>query len=637
MRPGAARLGPSIHDEDLLAQAPPRRHPVPRHRLPHRVHAAPTPSRGRRPAHGGGKGVRQGHRRPARQARPRSPHLRAVLRVALQHRPGQPRRVAVDQARGVRGARSPPARHSGPRRHLHRLCHPDRDPHRRPRRRPRRHPARLRGAERGHPRAVRSRLLARHARDHPACDVVGLDAAPVVHGVRPGSRPPHRPVLPARRHPGHRLRRRHHAADPRHAPRGAPPGLRAHGVGQGPRREVGGVQAQPEERHHPRRDDPGHPARPDLQRYGDHRVDLRAARDGPLPLRRHPAARLPGDPGDQPARRVGDRVHEPSRGHALRRSRPAHKVQLMANGIEAVATAQTFPRRRTARLPSALVGLLRFCRRKPLGALGGLCVLALLVMAAGADVIAHYPYDQSVPGARMQPPSAKFWMGTDNLSRDMWSRVVYGARISVTVGFATIALGTLFAAAVGISSAYVGGTYDIVVQRIVDAWMSFPYLVIILSLMAVLGPGLLNLILTLSLLIAAGGARVIRGAALSVMQNPYLEAARAMGSGHLRIVLRYVLPNVMATIMILATIGLGGVILAESSLSFLGFGVPPPYPSWGAMLSGSGRSYMYRAPWMAIWPGLAISLAVFGFNMLGDALRDVLDPRLRGSASTPGR
>ena len=302
----------------------------------------------------------------------------------------------------------------------------------------------------------------------------------------------------------------------------------------------------------------------------------------------------------------------------------------MANGIEAVATAETFPHR-TWRLPSAVTGLLRFCRRKPLGALGGLCVLAMLVMAAGADVIAHYDYDESVPGARMQPPSAKFWMGTDNLSRDMWSRVVYGARISVTVGFATITIGTLVAAAVGISSAYVGGTYDIVVQRIVDAWMSFPYLVIILSLMAVLGPGLLNLILALSLLIAAGGARVIRGAALSVMQNPYLEAARAMGSGHLRIVLRYVLPNVMATILILATIGLGGVILAESSLSFLGFGVPPPYPSWGAMLSGSGRSYMYRAPWMAIWPGLAISLAVFGFNMLGDALRDVLDPRLRGA------
>ena len=308
----------------------------------------------------------------------------------------------------------------------------------------------------------------------------------------------------------------------------------------------------------------------------------------------------------------------------------------MANSVEAIAGPRTLPHR-AWRVPAVVGTVARFCRRKPLGALGGICVLAMLIMAVGADWLAHYAYDQTIPGARMQPPSAKYWMGTDNLSRDMWSRVVYGARISVTVGFATIAIGTTFAAAVGISSAYLGGKYDMVVQRIVDAWMSFPYLVIILSLMAVLGPGLLNLILTLSILIAAGGARVIRGAALSVMQNPYLEAARAMGAGHLRIVLLYVLPNVMATIMILATIGLGGVILAESSLSFLGFGVPPPYPSWGAMLSGSGRSYMYRAPWMAIWPGLAISLAVFGFNMLGDALRDVLDPRLRGSATTSSR
>src|SRR5262249_15634012 len=146
------------------------------------------------------------------------------------------------------------------------------------------------------------------------------------------------------------------------------------------------------------------------------------------------------------------------------------------------------------------------------------------------------------------------------------------------------------------------------VQRVVDAWMSFPYLVVILSIMAVLGPGLLNLILSLAVLTAAAGARLIRGAALSVMQDPYMEAARAMGSGPLRIVFRYVLPNVTATIIVLATIGLGVVILAESSLSFLGFGIPPPYPSWGAMLSGSGRSFMYRAPWMALWPGLAISM-----------------------------
>jgi peptide/nickel transport system permease protein len=307
----------------------------------------------------------------------------------------------------------------------------------------------------------------------------------------------------------------------------------------------------------------------------------------------------------------------------------------MANLSEAIAEPQIL--RRESAVPHWARAILIFSRRKPLGALGGAIVLVMLVMAVGADWIAHHQYDQSIAGARMKPPSAQFWMGTDNLSRDMWSRVVYGARVSVTVGFTTIALGTLIAAAIGISSAYVGGAFDMAMQRIVDAWMSFPYLIIILSLMAVLGPGLLNLILALSVLIAATSARVIRGAALSVMQNPYMEAARAMGSGHLRIILRYILPNVMATVIILATIGLGAVILAESSLSFLGFGVPPPYPSWGAMLAGSGRSYMYRAPWMAYWPGLAISLAVFGFNMLGDALRDVLDPRLRGTGGSPAR
>jgi peptide/nickel transport system permease protein len=279
--------------------------------------------------------------------------------------------------------------------------------------------------------------------------------------------------------------------------------------------------------------------------------------------------------------------------------------------------------------------MLRFARRKPLGAIGGAIVLALLVMATFADQIAPYAYAESIQGARMKPPSIQFWMGTDNLSRDVWSRVVYGARISVTVGFATVALATLMATIIGISSAYLGGAYDIVVQRVVDAWMSFPALVVVLSLMAVLGPGLPNLILTLSILGAASASRVIRGAALSVVANPYVEAARAVGAGHLRIVLLYVLPNVMATIMILATIGLGTVILAESALSFLGFGVPPPYPSWGAMLSGSGRSFMYYAPWMALFPATAISLAVFGFNMLGDALRDVLDPRLRGSGRSP--
>jgi peptide/nickel transport system permease protein len=298
----------------------------------------------------------------------------------------------------------------------------------------------------------------------------------------------------------------------------------------------------------------------------------------------------------------------------------------MADSAHTIAVTDTVPH--AWGVPRWVRLALRFCRRKPLGAIGAVIILGLLLMAVFAERIAPYAYDESV--ARMKPPSVRFWMGTDNLGRDVWSRVVYGARISVTVGFATVALGTLLAIVVGVSSAYIGGTYDILIQRVVDAWISFPALVIILSLLAALGPGLLNLILALSIIGAAGNSRVIRGATLSVMQHPYVEAALAIGAGHGRILLRYVLPNIMATIIILATIGLGIVILAESALSFLGFGVPPPYPSWGGMLSGSGRTFMYHAPWMALFPGAAISLAVFGFNMLGDALRDVLDPRLRG-------
>ncbi len=272
----------------------------------------------------------------------------------------------------------------------------------------------------------------------------------------------------------------------------------------------------------------------------------------------------------------------------------------------------------------------RFVRRKPLGAIGAVIVVALLIMAVFADRIAPHGYDDTIRGSRMKPPSAAHWLGTDNLSRDMWSRIVYGARVSVTVGFATVALAVTLATAIGVSSGYFGGVYDLVVQRVVDAWLSFPYLVIVLSVMAVLGPGLLNVVLSLAIIIAAVNSRVIRGATITIAQGTYVEAARALGCGHARILVRHILPNVTATIIILATIGLGAAILAESGLSFLGFGVPPPYPAWGAMLSGSGRTYMFRAPWMAIWPGIAISLAVFGFNMLGDALRDVLDPRLRG-------
>jgi peptide/nickel transport system permease protein len=286
---------------------------------------------------------------------------------------------------------------------------------------------------------------------------------------------------------------------------------------------------------------------------------------------------------------------------------------------------------RAGSLRRTLVGLARFARRKPFGALGALVIAGLLVMAAFAEWIAPYDYDQQIPGARLRPPSAEFLFGTDNVSRDIFSRIVYGARVTVTVSFTTVFLGNLLAAAVGITSGYFRGRYDIAVQRVVDAWQSFPYLVIILSLLAVMGPGMLNVILSLSILVAAAASRVIRSATLGVVENQYVEAARALGAGHVRIMARHVLPNVMATIVVISTIGLGGIILVESALSFLGYGVPPPQPSWGSMLSGSGRTYMYLAPWMAIWPGVAISLVVFAFNMLGDALRDVFDPRLRGS------
>jgi peptide/nickel transport system permease protein len=290
----------------------------------------------------------------------------------------------------------------------------------------------------------------------------------------------------------------------------------------------------------------------------------------------------------------------------------------------------TAPGGRASTPGRVLLALGRFARRKPLGAIGGVIVVAMLVMAVFAERIAPYGYDDTIRGARMTPPGTAHWLGTDNLSRDIWSRIVYGARVSITVGFATVGLATLLAAAIGVSSGYFGGAYDLVVQRIVDAWMSFPFFVIALSVMAVLGPGLMNVVLSIAVVVTASTSRVIRGATIAVAQHTYVEAARAIGCGHARIIARYIVPNVMATIIILATIGLGGVILGESALSFLGFGVPPPYPSWGSMLSGSGRTYMYRAPWMAIWPGIAISLAVFGFNMLGDALRDLLDPRLKG-------
>jgi peptide/nickel transport system permease protein len=280
---------------------------------------------------------------------------------------------------------------------------------------------------------------------------------------------------------------------------------------------------------------------------------------------------------------------------------------------------------------SGLRRVLRVARRKPLGAFGGLIILVMLVMAIFAGSIAPFHYNKTHVRDRLKPPSATYILGTDNLGRAIFSRVVYGARISMIVSLSSVLIGIVLATVVGTSSGYFGGAFDILVQRVVDAWQAFPGLIVLLSIMAVVGAGIVNLTIALGVLVAAGTSRIIRSATLSVKEHTYIEAARAVGASHWRILLRYILPNVMAPIIIAATVTLGFVILAEASLSFLGFGVPPPYPSWGLMLNGSGRVFMLRAPWMALWPGIAVSLAVFGFNMLGDALRDVLDPRLRGT------
>jgi peptide/nickel transport system permease protein len=267
---------------------------------------------------------------------------------------------------------------------------------------------------------------------------------------------------------------------------------------------------------------------------------------------------------------------------------------------------------------------------KPLGTLGGVFILLLALTALFAPALAPHDPLQIQATDRLQPPSLRYPLGTDDFGRDILSRVIYGARISMLVGSGAVAISVLLATIIGVISGYYGGRLDAILQRGVDTLMAFPWLVVLLTIMAVLGQGLENVILALGVGGTAGNARLVRSAVLAIKTSQYVEAARALGCRDSQIILRYILPNIAAPIMVVATLGLGVAILAESSLSFLGFGVPPPTPSWGGMLSGSGRTYMLKAPWMAIFPGLAISLAVFGFNMLGDALRDVLDPKLRG-------
>jgi peptide/nickel transport system permease protein len=262
--------------------------------------------------------------------------------------------------------------------------------------------------------------------------------------------------------------------------------------------------------------------------------------------------------------------------------------------------------------------------------LGACIVFTLLGMAVFADVIAPYGYAQTSLLQRFRASSFEHWLGTDQLGRDLLSRIIYGTRASLTVSLGATAIGTLLGTLIGVTSAFFGGRYDLGVQRVVDAWESIPNLLLLLTIMSVLGPGLYKVMAVLGLSFGIQNSRIIRGVALSVKENAYIEAAQAFGGTSLRIMLSHILPNVAAIIIVVSTIGLGNLILVEAALSFLGFGVPPPHPTWGGMLSLQGLSYMYQAPWLAIWPGLALSAAVFGFNMFGDALRDLLDPRLRG-------
>jgi peptide/nickel transport system permease protein len=269
-------------------------------------------------------------------------------------------------------------------------------------------------------------------------------------------------------------------------------------------------------------------------------------------------------------------------------------------------------------------------RRKPLGTVGGVIVLVMLAAALLADVITPYGFAATSLRERFISVSGAHWLGTDQLGRDVLTRILYGARISLYVGFGAVLLGCVLATVVGIVSAYKGGRVDLVVQRGVDAWMAFPGLLLLMTILSLLGPGVWNITLVLGTAFGIQNSRIVRGVVLALKEHTYVEGALALGAGHSRVTLVHLLPNVLPTIIVVATTGLSTVILTEAALSFLGLGVPPPYPTWGGMLSLAGLDHMYQAPWLAIWPAVALSLAVFGFNMLGDALRDLLDPRLKG-------
>ena len=278
---------------------------------------------------------------------------------------------------------------------------------------------------------------------------------------------------------------------------------------------------------------------------------------------------------------------------------------------------------------SLLYVSLEFCRREPLGTLGMILVLIIAVAGLGADWFAPYSPTANDFTAMTEAPSWTHILGTDQLGRDIYSRILFGARTALIVGFVSAIVGGLTGLVLGVASAYFGGRIDMLMMRIMDIMMAFPLIIMALAIVSIFGTGVHNVIVAITIPLVPRCARVVRSSALAIREIPYVDAARACGFGHSRIILRHMVPNVMAPFLIMLTAFVGQAILAEASLSYLGLGVQEPVPAWGLMLQGGAEEYATTAPWIAVFPGLAIMLTVFGFNLFGDALRDALDPKLR--------
>ena len=277
----------------------------------------------------------------------------------------------------------------------------------------------------------------------------------------------------------------------------------------------------------------------------------------------------------------------------------------------------------------SLVG--RLVREKPLAAVGGAVFLLFLFCGVFADVLAPYGVNETNLAQRLEAPSWAHPFGTDHLGRDVLSRILMGGQLSMVVSFLAAGLATVVSLAIGVVSGYFGGKTDMVMQRGVDAWMTFPDLVLLIVIISVVGPGIPQIVLVLGLLYGIAGSRIVRGAVVSVKENMYTHAAQSIGAPTWHILRRHIVPNVMPVVIVLFTTRIGAVILTEAGLSFLGLGVPPPAPTWGSMLSGTGRTYMYLGPWLALAPGLSLTIVVYAINVYGDGLRDLLDPRMRGT------